>query len=248
MIPIPVKTIPDRRGKPVQFIPEPGVESFLRHILGGHEYPIVFPDVFHPQTIVDIGAHVGSAALWFRYAYPQARIYCFEPNPVSFELLQRNVAGEPGIEILQIALGASDARMPLFSGAYSTLQASLIANEENQRAGTIVEVRSVKTALDEMNIACISVLKVDTEGMELPILRGLGANLWKIEVIYLEYHSERDRRELDQLLGDRFILFASQAVQPDRGTVCYVAADRLARWQAQSTAPRFVFPKQPMSP
>jgi FkbM family methyltransferase len=200
--------------------------------------------VFHPQTIVDIGAHVGSASLWFRHAYPGARIYCFEPNPVCFELLRQNVAGEFGIEIRQFALGAADAQMPLFPGVYSTMQASLVPNEENRPTGTVVQVRSAKTALDEMDVAVVSVLKVDTEGMELPILRALGERLGQVEVIYLEYHSEHDRRDLDLLLADRFILFASRAAQPDRGTVCYVAADRLRRWQAQSNAPRNVFPKQ----
>jgi hypothetical protein len=99
--------------------------------------------------------------------------------------------------------------------------------------------------LTELNIESISVLKVDTEGLELPILRALGNNLLKTDVIYLEYHSERDRRDLDHLLADRFVLFASQATEPDRGTVCYVRADSLNQWRALSSMPRSVFPKQP---
>jgi FkbM family methyltransferase len=246
MTPASVKTILDSRGKPLEFLDEPGAEFYIRAVLSGHEYPAVYPEVFKPQSIVDVGAHVGSAALYFRCIYPQARIYCFEPNPISFQLLQRNVAQEPDIRILQCALGPDDSRQQLYQGIHSSLQASLVPNEENRSSGPMVEVRGVNSALDEMHIAAISVLKVDTEGMEAPILRALKDRLTQVEVIYLEYHSERDRRDLDAFLSDRFTLFASHADFPDRGSTCYVAADSLNRWHALGSLPRFAFPKQPM--
>jgi FkbM family methyltransferase len=243
---IPISMVADARGKPVLFISEPGVEPFVRRALSGQDYPAVFPDVFQPHTIVDIGAHVGSATLYFRHVYPQARIFCFEPDPVCFELLTRNVAGETKIHGYNIALGPSNARQRLFAGVYSSMQGSLIPNEENREIGPTVEVRAVSEILGELKIESISLLKVDTEGLEFPILRALSDQLPQIEVVYLEYHSERDRRDLDQLLGERFVLFASQASEPDRGTVCYVLVNSLKRWRALSSKPRYVFPKPRM--
>jgi FkbM family methyltransferase len=245
MTQIPISMVADARGKPVQFITEPGVEHFVRRALSGQDYPAVFPDVFHPHTIVDIGAHVGSATLYFRHVYPQARIFCFEPNPVCFELLTRNIKGDMNIHASNVALGPTNAQQQLFAGVYSSMQASLIPNEENRKTGPMVAVRAVSEILTELKIESISLLKVDTEGLELPILRALGNNLLTVDVIYLEYHSERDRRDLDQLLAERFVLFASQATKPDRGTVCYVRADSLNHWRALSSMPRSVFPKQP---
>jgi FkbM family methyltransferase len=244
MTQIPLSKVIDARGKPVLFLTEPGVEAFVRRALSGQDYPAVFPDIFHPHTIVDIGAHVGSATLYFRRVYPQARILCFEPNPLCFELLARNIAGEANIHASNVALGPTNAQLPLFAGVYSSMQASLIPNEENTKTGAMVTVRAVSEILTELKLESISLLKVDTEGLELPILRAFGDKLPMIEVIYLEYHSERDRRDLDQLLGERFILFASQASEPDRGTVCYVQVDSLRRWRARSSMPRYVFPKR----
>jgi hypothetical protein len=80
--------------------------------------------------------------------------------------------------------------------------------------------------------------------MEVPILRALDDRLATVEVIYLEYHSERDRRELDALLSNRFSLFASHADFPDRGSTCCVAVESLDRWQALGSLPRFAFPKR----
>jgi FkbM family methyltransferase len=238
------RTIQDLRGKTVEFPDEPGLEPFVRSALHGEDYPVVFPDVFRPATIVDVGAHVGSAALYFRHAYPGARVFSFEPSPSSFEYLSRNVRGEAGIEIRQVAVGAEDAEMRLWAGAHSSMQASLIPTEESGQASVAVRVRAIRPLLEESGIERISILKVDTEGMELPILRALEEALADVEVIHLEYHSDEDRRELDALLSVSHVLFASRASEPDRGTVTYVRRGALDLWRAATSAPRYTFPKR----
>jgi FkbM family methyltransferase len=239
------RTLEDLRGKRVEFPDEPGLEPFVRNALCGEDYPVVFPDVFRPATIVDVGAHVGSAALYFRHAYPGARIFSFEPSPASYEYLRRNVRGEAGIEIRQVAVGGEDAEMRLWAGAHSSMQASLIPTEESGEASVVVQVRAVRPLLEEAGIARISILKVDTEGMELPILRAIEESLAGVEVVHLEYHSDEDRRELDDLLSASHVLFASRAIEPDRGTVTYVRRGALDLWRAATGMPRYTFPKRP---
>jgi FkbM family methyltransferase len=238
-----VSTLHDLRGKPVLFPAEPGLAEHVQRTLHGHEYPRVFPDVFHPGTIVDIGAHVGSAALYFRHVYPSARIVAFEPNPASFELLARNAANEDRLEVHPVAIGANDAETTLFAGRYSSMQASLVPSEENGADGVRVRVRAVASVLAELGVERVSVLKVDTEGMELPILRAFGAALHEVDVVYLEYHSEADRRAIDELMGAHHVLFASRAGEPDRGTLTYARRPSLARWREESRTARYSFPK-----
>jgi FkbM family methyltransferase len=238
------RCLEDLRGKRVEFPDEPGLEPFVRSALRGEDYPVVFPDVFRPATIVDVGAHVGSAALYFRHVYPGARILSFEPSPASFEYLSRNVRGESGMEIRRVAVGAEDSRMQLWAGAYSSMQASLLPTEESGRESVTVEVRAIGPLLGELGVDRISILKVDTEGMELPILRALDDALADVEVIHLEYHSDEDRRDLDALLSPGHVHLASRASEPDRGTVTYVQRAALALWRARTRAPRFTFPKR----
>ena len=69
----------------------------------------------------------------------------------------------------------------------------------------------------------IDVLKVDTEGCELPILRSIAELLPSIPVIYVEYHSEDDRREIDRMLGDTHVVVAGHVFQIHRGELTYVA-------------------------
>ena len=67
------------------------------------------PDV---RVILDCGANVGITALYFAWRYPNARIFCIEPDDRNFELLKRNSAGEPRIRANSWrARGASRARL-----------------------------------------------------------------------------------------------------------------------------------------
>jgi FkbM family methyltransferase len=42
-------------------------------------------------VILDCGANIGMATLFFKWLYPNARIDAFEPDPKTFQLLENNV-------------------------------------------------------------------------------------------------------------------------------------------------------------
>jgi hypothetical protein len=68
-----------------------------------------------------------------------------------------------------------------------------------------------------------SMLKVDTEGSEVEILKNLSPFFEHLSLIYLEYHSEKDRREIDTLMAPTHSLLFSNALQLHRGNVTYIA-------------------------
>jgi hypothetical protein len=92
-------------------------------------------------------------------------------------------------------------------------------------------------------VSCISILKLDTEGCEVPILTALQNYLPQTEVIYLEYHSEFDRRRIDSMLDRTHVLFHAAVFEPHRGTIGYIAADVLDKLHRASSRPRYAFPK-----
>src|SRR5262249_19880370 len=53
------------------------------------EYSFVADD--DEPDIIDCGAHIGIATLYFKHLYPKARVTAIEANPASFELLDHNV-------------------------------------------------------------------------------------------------------------------------------------------------------------
>lgn len=61
-------------------------------------------------------------------------------------------------------------------------------------------------------------------------------------MIYLEYHSESDRLEIERMLCPDFFLYAARADEAHRGTNTYVRADVFADCSAR-LAERYVYPK-----
>jgi FkbM family methyltransferase len=231
-------------GRPVRFrfTSAPGLRPFVESVLTGADYPLVFPGIFAPHTIVDIGAHAGAATVYFKSHYPDARVFAFEPCKDSYEHLRRNTRDLEGVQVRRAALGAEDGEAQLYSGQYSSMQHSLVPNDENTGDYEWVPVLAARAAVESLGADIYSILKIDTEGCELQILESLGELLESVEVIYLEYHSEADRLAIDRRLAPGFVLCAARADDPDRGTNTYIRRDVLERCQQQLET-RYVFPK-----
>ena len=112
----------------------------------------------------------------------------------------QNTAEMSNVYCHRFGLFSEDRTVTLHDGSLDSGMASIAPNPLTLEQGQQVELRSIADWLDETRPPSVDVLKVDTEGCEVPILRGLGERLASIAVVYVEYHSESDRREIDQLL------------------------------------------------
>ncbi len=197
----------------------------LRHIFEEHEYRI--PPHYVPTgplTIVDIGANVGLFALYMKNLRQDCDIYCFEPAAQTVELLKRNIGGDPRIHLFPYALsngeGMADLHLHPDNGGENTLK-----SVENAPPGhTIrVTVKDAATALRSIGLTYIDILKIDTEGSEVDILESLIPMLPYVGVVMIEYHSEKDRRSIDDRLATH-VLFDAAICQPNLGIVKYINA------------------------
>ena len=59
---------------------------------------------FEPKLIIDAGANIGYASVYFAIKYPNAKIIALEPSEENFQLLQRNVRNYPNVTPVQCAL------------------------------------------------------------------------------------------------------------------------------------------------
>lgn len=236
-------------GVPVRFIfpSAPGLRPFVESVLQGADYPLVFPGIFAPTTIVDIGAHAGAATVYFKAHYPSAEVFAFEPCLGTFEYLHSNTEGLEAVRIRRAALGARDGEARLYSGKHSSMQHSMKPNGENRGDFESVPVLHAGSALEALGRSAFSVIKIDTEGCELEILESIRGFLPAVDVIYLEYHSEADRLAIDQLLTPLFVLYAARADDPHRGTNTYVRDAVLEHCSKRLTA-RYVYPKDRSQP
>jgi len=230
-------------GRRLSYLPEPWVEPFLLTVLEGREYPPLPFKSFAPPVIFDIGAHIGAAALYFAHRYPRARIHCFEPNPKTLPVLHHNVAGLEQVTVHDHGLGAQARMAELYGGLHSTMQVSFLPNPENTAEVATVPIRDVAGVLAQVPLAAPALIKLDTEGMELEILNALAGHLAAVGVLYVEYHSESDRRAIDALLGADFTLFHASVAEPDRGIMGHVSVRLLEALRSRERVPRFAWPK-----
>jgi FkbM family methyltransferase len=212
------------RAEAVPFFHYPASRGHILGIFEGRTYPIV-KDIGPVATIVDIGANVGAASVMLSAHYPDADVHAFEPGPETAALLARNATAFPRIRVHAHGLGPSDGLLRLYRSRWDPMSASVLPSAENTDGFDVVEIRRAGPALAACGIAAIDVLKIDTEGCEVPILGELAAFVPAAKVIYLEFHSERDRLRIDQRLAPTHVLAFASVRHPHRGDVCYVHRD-----------------------
>ncbi len=175
----------------------------IRNIFYQHEYalPPNFKSNRKQLTIIDIGANVGCFALYAQRWGKNSKIYCFEPNPQVFHLLEKNTGHLKNIKTYQIGMGDRDGAFTLFQHPFNTGETSMVHTSQGSRA-IEVTVRHSGNMLKELGVEHIDILKIDTEGSEVPIVRGLAELIPRTSIVMYEYHSLEDRAALAEMLND----------------------------------------------
>jgi len=126
-------------------------------------------------TIFDVGANVGQTIERVRSIFPKAQIHSFEPSPTTFEKLKKNAAHLSGVHTWNCALGSSSGQMPLLENKMSEWTSFLPLGEFGW--GSVDKTTQVRMAtLDEFceehSIPHVDILKSDTQGYDLEVLKG----------------------------------------------------------------------------
>ncbi|MET4456742.1 FkbM family methyltransferase [Bradyrhizobium sp. RT3b] len=110
-------------------------------------------------VLVDAGANIGAASLWFRQKFPQLAIVAIEPDPDNIALLRSNLAGKKDVYILDAAIGATPG--------YAELARSRLSwATQTTRASSGTEIITVEDAVAQVPKGRLLVAKIDIEGFE----------------------------------------------------------------------------------
>jgi FkbM family methyltransferase len=145
-------------------------------------------------TWIDVGAHRGEVTLGYARHNPGLRIYALEPN---LRAAARLMGRAPNYLVIPIAVSENDGSAEFHLNAFDAASSLLTLNEEAVRswvgvANHIVESTSIvptmrlDTFMELVEIEKVNFLKIDTQGMDLAVLRSAGDRLQDIEKITLE--------------------------------------------------------------
>ncbi|MFS8870598.1 glycosyltransferase, partial [Synechococcus sp. R5-15] len=167
------------------------------------------------RVVVDVRAGVGVASACFRTFHPEAAIHCFETNPLALHLLQQNALTLENCFVHPVGLAGQD----------SCRTRRLWPEDPQAEWGVeqLLPFREARAALKELGLEPIDVLRVATGGDEVEVLTSLQEQLKDIKVIYVEFTSEQDRKQIDQMLDPSHLLWQGEISQGNYGCLCYLS-------------------------
>jgi FkbM family methyltransferase len=130
------------------------------------------------DVFLDVGANIGYlAAIAASLVGPAGHIHCFEPVPDYFDRLQKLVALNPeyDIHVSSHAAGEAQGVCKIYVTREPGQNTMVPAYKSGPEiVGTLeVPVIRLDSYLKERAIEGVAVIKIDAEGFELPILKGL---------------------------------------------------------------------------
>lgn len=180
-------------GFAVQYLHEEELRVLSSDIFTHEEYR--FDSRAAAPRIVDCGAHIGLSVLYFKRRFPSARITAFEPNPLTFQLLTRNVRnnGFHDVQLVNAAVsdraGSLDFYVPRDPTNWhwgDSAVKNLWYDEQTWLTTTVPSV-ALRAYLTEP----VDCLKLDVEGLETDVLLGSVDCLPRVKRMIIEFHGSR---------------------------------------------------------
>ncbi|MCU0443821.1 MAG: FkbM family methyltransferase [Microscillaceae bacterium] len=117
------------------------------------------------QTIVDIGANTGIYALIAKTINPKAQVYAFEPHPMFFDMLAKNIKLNH-FDIVAIAKAVSDSEGSILIEDYSGKSASIT-----------IPSTTLDSFVEKYGLRQIDLIKIDVETHEPEVMAGFAKYL-----------------------------------------------------------------------
>ena len=141
-------------------------------------------------VMVDVGAHYGSTLLPF--ARGGWTVHAFEPDPENRAVLSRLVTRLTNVHIDRRALADhEELDVPFFASEVSTGISGLSTFEESHQESTRVDLIRFSQYCEEKGVDHVDVMKIDTEGFDLFVLRGIPWDRIRPRLIVVEFEDRK---------------------------------------------------------
>ncbi len=169
-------------------------------------------DQYHAQksikedsVVIDAGANIGAFSVFAAHLAPKGRIYCFEPTPETFAILQKNTREYPHITLFPMALGETKKNIDLIinegaQAANTLADSGMLDSHSAKHFGRRVSVRV--TTIDALGLERVDFIKMDAEGYEKQIIEGARHTIKTCSPLMSlsAYHRPGDKKDIPALV------------------------------------------------
>lgn len=160
-------------------------------------------------TILEVGAHIGIYTTFLAKKAIGGRILAFEPNPLNFHFLSKNLAINCIDNAQIINAGLSDNKgEQIFSakrynsatGTFKRDKQALMEKQKTKITKRSVPVFTIDDVIEKFKLDIIDFIKIDTEGFEPFVLSGAIQTIKRYKpVLYFEIHGLTENQKHDDL-------------------------------------------------
>lgn len=145
-----------------------------------------------PKVIIDAGANIGLASIYFANKYPSARIIAIEPELSNFTLLKKNVASYPQVTPVQAALWHRNEEIELVDpglGKWGFMTETKGSSEILAASVChVVAAMTVDKIMHDYELGKIDILKIDIEGAEREVFSDTSTWINDVSSVIIELH------------------------------------------------------------
>jgi FkbM family methyltransferase len=149
------------------------------------------------STVLDIGGHTGLYTVPFSKAVGEAgRVIVFEPESKGYEAIKKNLElnNVTNCYVENAAVSDEEKEITFYirpdKDTHSMFENSTSPSPTGILEKIVIPALSIDNYLIDKNVPKISLVKIDTEGGELKVLKGMKKTAAKVDYILVEIHAE----------------------------------------------------------
>ncbi|MFM1821120.1 MAG: hypothetical protein RLZZ402_1479 [Bacteroidota bacterium] len=142
---------------------------------------------FIPSTIIDGGANIGLASVYFSHRYPSASIVAVEPSLDNFNVFEKNIVNFSNVKLKLGGIWNDNKHLSIVNSKDND-NAFMVEEVDASTSGSI-PAYSIGSIMEEMNWSTIDLLKLDIEGSEKEVFeKNYESWLPNTKMIIVEVH------------------------------------------------------------
>jgi FkbM family methyltransferase len=138
-----------------------------------------------PSVIVDAGANIGAASVFFANRYPMAQIFAIEPEKSNFAMLVKNAAPYKTITPIFGALWGSTTSIAVRGVREFEHWGARVSEESSIDS---VPALTVSELMKRFDLDLIDILKLDIEGAEIEVFETSEPWIGRVGMLAVETH------------------------------------------------------------